>query len=45
MDIGKAFGVSFGGSGDDTDSSDAEFAPENEKIDSEGKSVTRNAVL
>ncbi len=37
VDLGRTFGVTLG-SGDDTDSSDAEFAPENEKMDSEGMS-------
>lgn len=33
VDLGSKFGVSFGS---DSDSSDAEFAPENETIDSDG---------
>jgi len=37
VDLSRTFGVAFRGSGDDTDSSDAEFAPENEKMDSEGE--------
>lgn len=35
VDLGRTFGVAFGGS-DDSDSSDAEFAPEDEDIDSDG---------
>ena len=34
MDLSAKFGMSFGS---DSDSSDAEFAPENEAIDSEGR--------
>lgn len=34
VDLGSKFGMSFGS---DSDSSDAEFAPENETIDSDGK--------
>ena len=33
VDLGSKFGMSFGS---DSDSSDAEFAPENETIDSDG---------
>lgn len=33
VDLGSKFGMSFGS---DSDSSDAEFAPENEAIDSDG---------
>ena len=33
IDLGSKFGMSFGS---DSDSSDAEFAPENETIDSDG---------
>ncbi len=35
VDLSTAFGISFGG--DDTDSSDAEFAPEDHHVDSEGR--------
>ena len=39
VDLGAKFGMSFGS---DSDSSDAEFAPENEAIDSDGmKTVTK----
>lgn len=39
VDLGSKFGMSFGS---DSDSSDAEFAPEDEAIDSDGmKTVTK----
>ena len=36
MDLGRVFGVSFGGNDDESDASDTEFAPENVILDSEG---------
>ena len=36
VDLASTFGIQFGGNGDDTDSSDAEFAPEDGEVDSEG---------
>lgn len=36
VDLASTFGIRFGGDGDDTDSSDAEFAPEDGEVDSEG---------
>ncbi len=36
VDIGARFGVSVGGNKDESDSSDAEFAPESAERDSEG---------
>jgi len=38
VDLRKTFGISFReGEDQETDSSDAEFTPEDEKIDSEGR--------
>ena len=46
VDLKKTFGISFrDGEDDDTDSSDAEFAPENECIDSEGWTVRKSRVF
>ena len=36
VDLAAAFGISFGNN-DDSDSSDAEFAPEDDPMDSEGE--------
>lgn len=36
VDLAAAFGISFVNNGDDSDSSDAEFAPEDDPMDSEG---------
>lgn len=42
IDLGSKFGMSFGS---DSDSSDAEFAPENETIDSDGMKSTGHTYI